>query len=64
MGDVQGSPLVSMIPNAGCAPECGVLIGWKQLDNGTTFIASPYRLPWLEEDAGEWIDSNGCKGRP
>lgn len=57
-GDIREGPYVSMLPNAGCDPECSVLIAWKQDNNGTTFIASPYRLPWLEDGYVEFVDGN------
>jgi hypothetical protein len=31
------------------------MIAWKQGNNGATFVASPFRLLWLETgDAGIW----------
>jgi hypothetical protein len=27
------------------------LIAWKQDNNGESFVALPFPLPWLEEDA-------------
>jgi len=49
-GDRTVGPMFSGIPNEGGDSHCGVLIGWKQSNNGATFIASPYRLPWLDKD--------------
>jgi hypothetical protein len=48
-GDIREGcgPFVSVLPQ----PDVdNFLIAWKQDNNGTTFVASPYRLPWLEED--------------
>lgn len=48
-GDIREGPFVSGIPTPGsCDSE--ILIGWKQDNNGDTFIASPYELPWLSKD--------------
>jgi hypothetical protein len=56
-GDIREGPYVSMLPNPGGDPQCSVLIAWKQDNNGTTFVASPYRLPWLDEGGWvRWID--------
>ena len=49
-GDFAVGLLIAGIP-PGRGDTWGKWIyGWKQSSNGTTFIASPYRLPWLEED--------------
>lgn len=50
-GDISSGPYVSAVPNK---PdefwECSVLIGWKQFNNGQTFIASErFALPWLAD---------------
>jgi hypothetical protein len=29
--------------------ECDLILGWKQSNNGTTYIASRRELPWLSE---------------
>ena len=52
-GDVREGPLVCVLPwhdseSPNLAP---VVIGWKQDDDGTTFVASPVRLPWLGAEA-------------
>jgi hypothetical protein len=30
-------------------PSCKYMVAWRQDNNGDTFIASPFHLPWLEE---------------
>lgn len=49
-GDYRQGPFFSGIPSesGNCSSE--TMIGWKQDNNGMTFIASPYRLPWLDKD--------------
>lgn len=48
-GDIRGKNLyVFALPvDDGSLPEIGIV--WKQDDNGTTYIASPVRLPWLDD---------------
>jgi hypothetical protein len=53
-GDIREGPFVSMLPFPGnnwSAP----IIAWKQDNNGTTFIASPVSLPWVEAVCESWI---------
>lgn len=50
-GDVRQGPYVAVVPNR---PdefwECSVIIGWKQDNNGSTFIASErFALRWLDD---------------
>ena len=46
--EISEGPEIAVLPCRG--PGSGaIVIGWKEHDNGTTFIASPYRLHWLEE---------------
>ena len=52
-GDMSDGPYISMLPDDGDPGPCKFMIAWKQSNNGTTFIASPFELPWLgdsEED--------------
>ncbi len=42
------APRVSALPVGD--PDCALLLAVKQDNNGTTFIASEVRLPWLDED--------------
>lgn len=48
-GDMRQGPFVSGLPTPD-SPNSEFLIGWKQDNNGTTFVASPYELPWLSKD--------------
>lgn len=48
-GDFRDGPYVSGLPPLDGNPESEVLIGWKQSNNGTCFIASPLPLAWLDE---------------
>jgi len=45
-GDVSAGPFVSGIPDDS---ETAIIIGWKQDNNGSTFIATPFEMPWLKE---------------
>lgn len=49
-GDVREGPYVCGLPTneSGC-PE--ILIAWKQDNNGTTYIATPFAMPWLEDSS-------------
>ena len=38
---------LSAIPRGDGTNGHGFLLAWKQLENGSTFVASPYELPWL-----------------
>jgi len=48
-GDVTSGPYVSAIPMEDPADSGHVIVAWKQENNGTTYIASPQPLPWLQE---------------
>lgn len=48
-GDVREGPFVCGLP--GPSGACDFIIAWKQDNNGTTFVASRERLPWMEEHA-------------
>ena len=54
-GDIRTGPLVTVLPNRpGNYYPGSVVIGWKQDNNGTTFIASEnFKLPWLGVPEGE-----------
>jgi len=43
-GDVRGEVFVAALPpnDGGCS--CPLMIAWKQDNNGTTFVYSPWRL--------------------
>jgi hypothetical protein len=54
-GDVREGPFVTVLPREPGDYWPGyVLVAWKQDNNGTTFLASPIHLPWLETDMAEW----------
>jgi hypothetical protein len=62
-GDFKGSAGVkaSVLPPPdpdGWGPDNPFLLAWKQSNNGETFIASPYRLPWVEADCFAWVDTS------
>lgn len=47
-GDYTAGPFVFLLPD----PDCDCLrhgFIWKQRNNGTTFVASPFELPWLNQ---------------
>ena len=46
-GDFSNGPFISAIPAVHGEGYSEFLIAWKQNNNGTTFIASPFPLPWL-----------------
>ncbi|QGJ73801.1 hypothetical protein [Sinorhizobium meliloti] len=46
-GDVRFGPYVSALPNPETSMPSDFMIAWKQENNGTTYVASPYELPWL-----------------
>ena len=53
-GDIREGPYVTVLPEPpGPSP---VVIGWKQDNDGTTFIATPFELPWLATVAFRRID--------
>lgn len=51
-GDIRHgeTPDIAGLPSAGDG-DGKVMLGWKQDNNGTTFVASPYPLPWLDRYA-------------
>ncbi len=46
-GDIRQGPFIAGLPTN---DEHLFLLGWKQDNNGTTYIVSPYRLPWVEAE--------------
>jgi hypothetical protein len=51
-GDIREGPYVTVLPNApGEFAPGGIIIAWKQDNNGETFLASPRRLAWIEQAA-------------
>lgn len=48
-GDVAVGPYWLPVPRFEDYHEQPVIFGWKQDNNGTSFIVSPVALPWLAE---------------
>jgi hypothetical protein len=46
-GDIVNGPYWIPLPTEG---DEKFLIAWKQTNNGTSFVASPFSLPWLGND--------------
>jgi hypothetical protein len=47
-GDIREGPYVIGLPvQQGDGGDTYIILGWKQDNNGETFIASPVELPWL-----------------
>jgi hypothetical protein len=46
-GDFREGPFVASLPVDDGSCACPVMMAWKQDNNGQTFIASPFPLPWL-----------------
>jgi hypothetical protein len=61
-GDVSDGDLwATVLPPTegfGWGPDMPFVLAWKQKNNGTTFIASPYRLPWVEQGCFGWVDAS------
>ena len=59
-GDIRTGegPFVSMLPQTEPDRPTPFIIAWKQDNNGMTFIASPFRLLWLEIEGIPWVASN------
>ena len=51
-GDIREGPFVSMLPSYDSGSNSPFIIAWKQDNNGTCFIVSPYLLPWIEVSTG------------
>jgi len=54
-GDIREGPYVTVLPDQGGSTPPFV-IAWKQDNNGTTFVASPFHLTWLDLDQLEWVE--------
>ena len=56
-GDIRDGPYVFGLPGGTHGTNMKVGFVWKQENNGQTFVASPFRLPWLEgnEDECMWV---------
>jgi hypothetical protein len=42
-------PFFSALPD-GMSSSCDYVVAWKQHNNGTTFLVSPWELPWLADE--------------
>jgi len=54
-GDMREGPFVAGLPTGENGDEA-VMVAWKQDNNGTTFVVSPIRLPWMEYSSMEWVE--------
>lgn len=45
-GDFREGPFAFGLPTGDC--DAALAVAWKQDNNGTTFVASPFPLPWLD----------------
>lgn len=43
-------PFVASLPDGSGIPEGRLIVSVKGVNNGTFYLASPFRLPWLEEN--------------
>jgi hypothetical protein len=48
-GDIREGPFVAVLPDKGGVLS-RVIIALKQDNDGTTFVAPRYRLPWYDSD--------------
>lgn len=56
-GDIREGPYVTVVPqDPGMSALPPVIIGWKQDNNGTTFVASPFPLPWLAKGCDDFAE--------
>ena len=55
-GDISCGPYISALPVDDPGSPCPIMIAWKQSNNGTTFVASPYELPWLNGKYTEHVE--------
>jgi hypothetical protein len=59
-GDLLELPRATSLPSA-----CGrhfLVIAWKPYDNRSTFLASHFRLPWLEAEGVRWVEVCNAQG--
>lgn len=47
-GDMREGPYVSGLPSNESCPF--LMFAWKQDNNGTSFVTSPFELPWLTDN--------------
>jgi hypothetical protein len=56
-GDIREGPYVTVLPEVpGDQSLPPVVIAWKQDHRGTTFIASPFELPWINANCLDRIE--------
>lgn len=57
-GDMRDGPYVAGLPKPESGSDGQVMVAWKQDHSGGTYVISPHRLPWLENDGawGSWIE--------
>lgn len=53
-GDICEGPFITGLPPHWGEHTSDFIIGWKDDDNGTTYIVSPRELPWLKEEDSMW----------
>ena len=53
-GDIREGPF--WIPLPPLTGDWTFAIAWKQDNNGDTFVASPFQLPWLHKEADRMIN--------
>ncbi len=56
-GDVREGPFIAGVPTFEIRNTSFFMVAWKQDDDGLTFIASPVRLPWLEQNEAGNLES-------
>ena len=54
--DISWGPFISALPVDDAGGPCPIIIAWKQSNNGTTFVASPFELPWLHNKYIEHVE--------
>lgn len=55
-GDIRQGPFLSALPIEG-GSDSGMMVGWKQDNNGTTFIASSIPLEYMSADGADFATS-------
>jgi hypothetical protein len=55
-GDMREGPYYAPLPPHEMGAGPGLIIAFKQDNNGQTFVGSSYRLPYLE-DGKNWLES-------
>ena len=53
-GDIREGPYFAPLPENDTHPSA-FLLAWKQDNNGATFVASPFNLPWLDKSCDDRI---------